>query len=339
MGKKNEWNNIEALPTKGDDGWAIWKMGQRNDMERSEVSALVERWLPANPLLIGAPGAAKYLPPVLVPEFEDVALRVVRNNYRTMLIAIITCGIILLAVAVSRPTSVVFTMGFLSLALAGATAADYYVGLRSRDGLAQRALFFYWLKTDLSAKVGFLAWLTIAIGVGVLQLLLQWQLGGIDDVFHRFGTMYGDVRAGQYWRLVSGPYFHYSIIHYINNSILLLFSGVMASAILGRSVFVMFFLGNVVAAIAQLILGGAAFDNYGGMSGGVYTLLGILIVAGALRRQLFAKGLWLLIVNLTILGMVASEALSEHTATVAHVSGFLLGGLMGFFYRNRECDN
>lgn len=335
VGTPNDWNNIEALPSKGDDGWAIWKTGHRTDMELSDVSALVERWLPANPMLIGAPGAAKYLPPVLVSEFEDAALRVVRKNYRTMLVALVTCGIILLAVAASRPASEVFTIGLLSLALGATTAADYYVGLSSRDGLAQRALFFYWLKTNPSARIGFLAWLAIALGVGALQLLLQWQLGGIDETFHRFGTMYSDVRAGQYWRLLSGPYLHYSILHYLNNAILLIFAGTMASTLLGRSAFIMFVLGNVITAVAQMMLGGTAFDNYGGISGGIYTLLGMLIVAGAGRRQLFAKGLWLLIVNLTILGMVASEALSGHAATAAHLSGLLLGGLVGVFYSSR----
>lgn len=339
MDARNDWKNIEALPSKDDDGWSIWKTGHKTDMELPEVRSLVERWLPANPLLIGAPGAVKYLPPVLVSEFEDAALRVVRNNYRTMSLALVTCGIILLAVAASRPASEVFTLGLLSFALGAATATDYYFGLRTRDGLAERALFFYWLKTDPSARMGFLVWLAIALGVGALQLLLQWQLVGMDEVFHGFGTMYADVRAGQYWRLLTGPYFHYSLLHYLNNAILLLFAGTMASALLGRSAFAMFVLGNTFTAIAQMMLGGNAFDNYGGISGGVYTLLGMLIAAGAGDRQLLAKGLWLLILNLTVLGMFASEALSGHSATAAHLSGLLFGGLVGVSCSSRERTN
>lgn len=331
-----KWNDIDMLPPKHGDSWSVWKGGRQIDMGFSDVNSLVARWLPANPLLIGAPGRERFLPPVLVEEFEATALKVVRNNCRTMLVALATCGIVLLGVAAARPTSQVFVIGLLVIALGGAIAADYYVGLRSRAELAERALFFRWLKTDSSARFGTLAWLFIGLGVGTLQLLLQWQLGGIDALFHRFGTMYAEVHAGQYWRLLSGPYLHYSIFHFLNNAVLLLFAGTVAFALFGRSVFVGFLSGNVCTALAQMVLGGSDFDNYGGISGGVYTLLGMLIAAGALNRQLFPKGFWLLIVNLTMLGVIASESLSGHAATVAHLSGLLIGGLMGVYYSRRE---
>lgn len=327
-----EWNNLDMLPPREGDGWSIWKGGRQVDMGFSDVGSLVARWLPANPLLIGAPGNKTFLPPVLVSEFEAIALRTVRNNCRTMLIALATCGFVLLGVAATRPTSQVFTIGLLAVALGAAIAADYYIGLRSRDGLAERALFFRWLKTDSRARFGFLAWLAVGLGAGVMQWLLQWQLGGIDEVFHRFGTMYADVYAGQYWRLLSGPYLHYSIFHFLNNAALLLFAGTLAFALFGRSVFASFIFGNAASALAQMMLGGNDFDNYGGISGGVYSLLGMLIAAGALNRPLFPKGLWLLIVNLTVLGVIGSEALSGHAATVAHLSGLLIGGLVGAYY-------
>ncbi|WP_128421859.1 rhomboid family intramembrane serine protease, partial [Xanthomonas theicola] len=68
------------------------------------------------------------------------------------------------------------------------------------------------------------------------------------------------------------------------------------------------------------------FDNYGGVSGGVYALFGALISAGVVKRQLFPKGFWLLILNLTVLGIFASEVISENTASAAHAAGIFLGG-------------
>ena len=339
MVSSRKWNDIAMLPSKKGDSWSIWKGGQQVDVSYSEVAFLVARWLPANPLLIGAPEGNRFLPPVLVSEFESAALRTVRNNSRNMIIAVVAFGLVLLCATVTRPTSHTFSIGLLAIALGATITVDYYLGLRNRDSLSERAMFFRWLKVDSSARLGFLAWLVIGLGIGVLQWFLQRHLGGMDSVFHRFGAMYADVNAGQYWRLISGPYLHYSIFHYLNNAVLLLFAGTLAFALFGRMTFLVFLVGNVCSVFAQMALGGSDFDNYGGISGGVYTLLGTLIVAGAIKRQLFPKGFLFLILNLTVLGVIASEAVSEHAATVAHVSGLTFGGLVGVYYGLRVVNN
>lgn len=327
-----KWNDVTMLPAKEGGSWSLWKGGRQIDTTFSEIAAITSRWLPANPLLVGAPWGTRFVPPVLVPELEGIARRAVRNNCRNMVVAFSVCGLILLLVAASRPESHAFSTGLLLTILGVIIAADYILGLRTDRGLAERALFFRWLKVDPRARHGFFAWLSIALGVGLLQWLLQQWLGGVDVLFHRFGVMYADVGAGEYWRLLSGPYIHYSLFHFLSNAALLLFAGTLAFALFGKSAFLVFLVGNICAALAQMTLGGDAFDNYGGMSGGVYALFGTLIAAGAARRRLFPKGFWSLVLNLTVFGIVTSELLSANAATAAHVSGLLLGGVAGVCY-------
>ncbi|WP_211288337.1 rhomboid family intramembrane serine protease, partial [Xanthomonas theicola] len=274
------WNDIDILPSKEGEGWSVFKARKQIDASYSEIASLVARWLPANPLLIGAPGEKRFLPPVLISEFEAVALRTVRNNCRNMIIALAACGVVLLCTSAADPTSSVFLIGLMAIALGATIALDYYLGLRNRERLTERALFFRWLKVDSSARLGFLVWLVIALGMGVLQWLLLQHLGSMDSLFHNFGFMYADVSAGQYWRIITGPYLHYSMFHYLNNVMLLLFAGTLAFALFGRSVFLVFIIGNACAALAQMKFGGGDFDNYGGVSGGVYALFGALISAG-----------------------------------------------------------
>lgn len=331
-----KWNDLALLPVKEGDGWALWKNGRQVDVSLSEIASLVARWLPANQLLIGAPGEKRFLPPILVPECENTALRAVRNNSRNMIFAFFACGLAVAGMSVTRPTSHAFSFGLLSIAIGTIIAIDYRLGLRSRDALAERALFCRWLKVDSSARLGFLIWLVFTVGLGVTQLILERYLGGLDSVFYHVGTMYADVNAGQYWRLISGPYLHYSLSHYLINATFLLSWGTLSFAIFKRLAFVVFIVGNAFTAFAQMTFGGNAFDNYGGISGGIYTLLGMLVAAGAIKgRQLFPRGLGWLIFNLTMLGVVGSEVTSENAATAAHLSGILLGGAVGAYYSQR----
>ncbi|WP_189453915.1 rhomboid family intramembrane serine protease [Cognatilysobacter bugurensis] len=336
MSETSEWRDVNTLPPKIGHEWSIFKSGRQVNATRDEVTSEVSKWLPANPLLVGEPESSKFLPPILVPQFEDLVLRTIRNNFRNLAVAFAACAIAFLGVSLLRPSSKALPFGLIMTMLTTTLVVDYLFALRHRAGVAERALFFYWLKASSRARRGIRLWALISLAVGLLQWGLQSSLGGIDPVFREYGVMYSAVENGEYWRLLAGPYLHYSLVHYFNNVALLLFAGSLTYALFGGSTLAVFALGNTVSALAQMALGGRVFDNYAGVSGGVYTLLGVFIAAGLVNRRLLPKGFWWLSVNLTLLGVLSSEILSPNAATVSHLCGLLLGCLAGIYYGNRS---
>ena len=337
MSRIQDWHDIDALPENEGRTWAIWQDHRWQEADFHTVAEKVSRWLPPDPMLIGTPHDTRFVPPVLVMQFEKIALRTVRQNLFNTGAAFGLLGALLLGLAAFGSMAQPVLLGLLLLLLAGMLATDYLVALRYRDGVAERAMFFWWLRFRTPARVALHAWLAFAVGVGALQLMLQFRLGGLEQVFFKYGVMYADVERGELWRLLAGPYLHYSLFHYGNNLVLLALTGALTYALFGGSTIALFGVANVVCAWAQMTFGGRVFDNFGGMSGGIYALAGALIVAGLLNRRLLPKGFGLLCINLTVLGLLSAELLSSSTASVAHLGGLLLGGLAGIGYARCGC--
>ncbi|HWP94255.1 MAG TPA: rhomboid family intramembrane serine protease [Gammaproteobacteria bacterium] len=301
-----------------------------------EVVARVSRWAPGNPLLVAAPGATRFLPPAMIPELAKVARDRIARFSRNLIILLSSAGVIHLLSALlffadlagtKKAVPVALGWGLMFLGWAALLAMDAR-HLRTADGMSERALFLHWLTTSRQGKHALWFWLAVMVAAGVSQLVSLQLLGGSEKaVFHQYGVMYGEVREGEYWRLLTGPWLHYSLQHYLINTALALFAGMVASALFGHAAFVVFLLANTVSAAAQMGLGGDAFNNFGGVSGGVYALCGLVAAAGLGRRRLLPKGFPVFWMGIAVIGVIASELLSETAATTAHVTGLLVGVL------------
>lgn len=335
MSENRDWRNVNTLPPKSGHGWSVFKSGRQVDRSLDEVTSEVAGWLPANPLLVGGPESTRFLPPILMPQFEELVLRTIRNNFRNLTVGFAACAVIFIGFSFVHPSSKGLAFGLMMTMLTTTFIVDYVLALRHRAGVTERALFFHWLRTCPRGRRGIRLWVLVSLAAGLLQWGLQTWLGGIDAVFRDYGIMYSAVENGEYWRLLTGPYLHYSLVHYLSNVALLLVAGSLTYFIFGGSTLVVFALCNTISALAQMVWGGRVFDNYAGISGGVYALLGMAIAAGLINRRRFPMGLWWLIVNLTILGILSSHILSPNAATVSHLSGLLLGGAVGINYAHR----
>ena len=71
------------------------------------------------------------------------------------------------------------------------------------------------------------------------------------------------VRDGEFWRLIVGPFIHYSEIHFVINFSMLLFIGTFTWALLGPISMIVFLAGNTIGAFSQLTWGGELYDNFG----------------------------------------------------------------------------
>ncbi len=327
------WGDEQGFPDNEKRQWSLFDRRQPKSITLQDAMSLASRWLPANSMLIGSPNSTKFLPPILIPELECVAFKSVQGNYKRISIGLLVFGVLLCIVAFQQIGSRTFHIGFLSVILAGALILDYYVGMGSKAGLVQRAMFFRWLKVDKRSRQGRLIWMGLILAAGCLQLLMMEQLGSNDLVFQRIGAMYASIDSGEYWRFISGPFLHYSLYHFIKNAALLLFVGVLSSALLGHISLVVFLFGNIIAAYAQMNYGGHLFDNYGGLSGGVYALFGFVIFSGFTTRSLMPKGFCLFLANLAVLGVLEAELMSENAATVAHFAGLFFGLICGLILK------
>ncbi|WP_045767233.1 rhomboid family intramembrane serine protease [Xanthomonas albilineans] len=327
------WDDEQGFPDNEQRQWSLFDRRQPKNINLQDAMSLASKWLPANSMLIASPNSTKFLPPILIPELEHVAFKSVQGNYKRISVGLLVFGMLLCVVAFQQVGSRTFHIGLLSVSLAGALILDYCLGIGSKVGLVQRAMFFRWLNVDKRSRQGRLIWMGLILATGCLQLLMIEHLGSNDLVFQRIGAMYASIDSGEYWRFFSGPFLHYSLYHFIKNAVLLLFVGVLSSALLGHISLVVFFFGNIIAAYAQMNYGGHFFDNYGGLSGGVYALFGLVIFSGFTARSLMPKGFCLFLANLAVLGVLEAELMSENAATTAHLAGFFFGLICGLILK------
>jgi GlpG protein len=138
---------------------------------------------------------------------------------------------------------------------------------------------------------------------------------------------------GQYWRLVTPVFLHFSWLHIVFNSLWLWDLGKRVEPVMGHfNMFMLFLVIAVVSNVVQFSFGGAGL--FGGMSGVVYGLLGFSWVAPLLQPRwhiqpstsimLFMVG-WLVVCMVGVVEVLGFGAI----ANAAHVGGLLCGALLG----------
>lgn len=325
MVRRKPWRQVE-LPLHDGGGWAIWRNNRTVACSGMfEVTSFIDRSPAPNLLLIGKPGATQFVLPVHVAQLRARILRTFKRNSRNYIAGFSGLSIPFFILGAWFNSLESINLANLSLLVAVLLFTDYYRCLRSEDGISERTLFGFWLCTDKSVRNGFVFWVLLGITAGGSQLLLQKLLGGMKALFSAYGVMYPSVRAGEIWRLALGPFFHYTLTHFFLNFALLVIIGTFAWAVRGRMSVAVFVLGNIGGAFAQLTWGEQLFDNYGGVSAGVYALFGFVIASGVLDRKLLPKGIGLYLTGLAVVGMLASQVLSEEAASVAHLAGAAIG--------------
>lgn len=139
-------------------------------------------------------------------------------------------------------------------------------------------------------------------------------------------------KTGEIWRFITPALLHVSILHIVSNSIgWWIFAGLIESRQGGRVLLVLSLYIGILSNIAQAFLGAKYFA---GLSGVIFGLFGYMLIYSHLRPktsfQLPQPIIWLAIVNLVIGFIPGFEALIGKMANAAHLSGFLVGVLLGW---------
>jgi membrane associated rhomboid family serine protease len=320
------WRQDEILPTHDGNGWAVWKGRSIQCADIKGVTERIKGWHPLQPVLVGKPGSMHFIPPPGISQLRQTIDAFQRRSLFGI-VAFLIGSCIFLAIALAMPSKGRAPIYAIMFLITLTVAVDYAANLRHAGPLLDRSLFYFWLQTSRSGRIGFLFWLVFGLVIGVVQLFMQRSLGSIDALVESYGLMFAPARAGEFWRFLTGPFFHSGIGHYLNNLFSLIFIGSIAWALFGVTSLAIFLVGSWLAGAAQMYLGTGVFDSYLGVSGGVFALYGLVVAAGVLNRRLLPQGFAMLCACVAIVTGVGSALLSTNTASVSHFSGTMAGAM------------
>lgn len=184
----------------------------------------------------------------------------------------------------------------------------------------------------------------VVLGMIALALLMAWftamghsqtsaLLMFVDPRHHDVGTMADRLQAlsstlagGQFWRLITPDFLHFSWTHIIFNSVMLWFLGSQIEWFDGRSrLLVLFVVTSVLSNGLQYIVSGPLF---GGLSGVVYGILGYCWLSQRrVPRFQFPPALITFAVAWMVIGFTPLPEILGlgRMANEAHLGGFVAG--------------
>lgn len=172
-------------------------------------------------------------------------------------------------------------------------------------------------------KGAYLTWFLII--VNIIFYLVPILLNQYSDVIREFCIHGPSVRAGEYYRLLSGLFLHGNIMHLLFNCYALYVIGSQIENVLGRVKFVIiYFFSGVMGAFFSMIFGGGVASI--GASGAIFGLMGALVCFGYYYRVYLGN-----VVKTQILPLIGLNLLigflSPGIDNFAHIGG-LIGGVL-----------
>lgn len=173
-------------------------------------------------------------------------------------------------------------------------------------------------------------------GLIIIVFVLQSIIPGFTDVF----KLTGDVYSGQVWRYVTAVFLHGDIVHLLYNLFALLFFGIICEKLIGSRRFLILFL---VSGIVANVIAVNFYNSSLGASGAIYGILGILVVIrpmmmiwafGLLLPMFIAGIIWVVADLLRVMSLIDPG----NTGSIAHLSGIVVGLLLGVVWRKGLVD-
>lgn len=201
-------------------------------------------------------------------------------------------------------------------------------------------------------------WVTwILIGINVLVFIYELTLSPsqLEQFFNTFGVVPAQIVAGEHLiSLLASMFMHGGWAHIFSNMIFLVIFGDNVEAVLGKGLYIVFYLaGGLAASVAHIVFSMGAEVPSLGASGAVAAILGAYVVMfpRAKVRVLILFGFYATVTRVTAIvflgvwfitqlfnGVASLGAATAQTGGVAywaHIGGFVLGLLVGFLFRSR----
>ncbi|MBL4942290.1 MAG: rhomboid family intramembrane serine protease [Colwellia sp.] len=327
------WLYPSALPRNDHDFFKILLEKKEQFTSDIEMKEHLKSWQPQQSWLINIAGFSRMLPPIYRKELQQHIIKNLKRRHQLMAIGYLIPALIFLVIFMLfgfEVSALGWSLVFVSLSLL--YTAEYRLGLSQVKGIKERALFFYWLYNSKAVKRSLLVCATFGLFIGSLQLLLNNDLGSEEDLFRLYGVMYESLSNHEYWRLLTGPNLHYSMLHFFNNFLMLLMIGTLCISLIGYKSVLVFFVGNAIGAYFQFLLGSQELNNCGGISFGVYSLFGLMLGFNLCVRQILPQGFAISLFIIVLIGLLFSELLISNSASVGHFTGLLFGVISNLLF-------
>lgn len=178
--------------------------------------------------------------------------------------------------------------------------------------------------------------LTINIALFVLMSVVEVRNGRGADAFLQSAsngvlTDFGAlapwlIRAGQWWRFVTFNFLHIGLMHLMFNSSALFSIGPQVEETFGSQKFAFIYVGTGVASgIASYFF---LPSTTAGASGAIFGLIGLMAAYGYRLGGSFGRALMRQMLIWAAIGLVFGFFIRANN--VAHVGGFIAGGILGF---------
>ncbi|MGA7937403.1 MAG: rhomboid family intramembrane serine protease [Kovacikia sp.] len=179
------------------------------------------------------------------------------------------------------------------------------------------------------------------IAANWLMFIFEQRLGGSEDLstLYRLGALITEaVFMGEWWRVLTANFLHLNLLHLLTNLIGLYALGKFVETRLGSLKFLIAYsvsgVGAMLVVAVLAVLANVPDLLCVGSSGAVMGLLGT-VAALVLRRWQQAKATIARNQLGLILGLVGLQVVSDWimpgSSMVGHVSGFILGFLIGYY--------
>lgn len=321
----NAWSSTSDYPTNSNDQWVVRR--NRGEVAYGELAVrrTIRSWHPMQTVLVGIPGYEKLLPPICLAAISESAQV---HFQRRMYLVFLLWSIIAVALYMTsfmhdftRLRKLAIVVSTFLLVITG----DYFLNLRTRLGIEQRTLFFYWLQSSKRFRTGSVIYAFAMLLSGAIQFLVQDETADIQLSLAKYGLVFEFVQQGDWWRVVTGPFIHSGLVHFISNAGLIVFIGSLTYAIDTWKSIIVFIAGNIFSALFVYLFFKGGMDAYTGVSGGIFAMFGYATAHAIRFKANFPKGFAGLLFSIALLSGIAASIINPKVSDAAHISGFLCG--------------
>lgn len=173
-------------------------------------------------------------------------------------------------------------------------------------------------------KFPFVTYLFIAINV--ISFFVPILFGGHNTLISMFCVHGPSIRAGQYYRLITGIFLHANIFHLLFNCYALYVIGSQLESFMGKAKYTIIYLfSGLVGALFSMTFGGSYASI--GASGAIFGLMGSLLYFGYFYRVYLGNVIKSQIIPLILLNLIMGFAIAG-IDNFAHIGGLIGGALI-----------
>ena len=180
----------------------------------------------------------------------------------------------------------------------------------------------------------------ILIAINVLVFLFGFLFNKFPFLINNFSTYGPFIKAGQYYRLLTGAFLHVSIIHLFVNMYALYVLGSQAEKFFGKFKFsIIYLFSAITGSLLSILLNGNVASI--GASGAIFGLLGAMLYFGYnfrvyLGNTLAKQIIYVIVANFIISLLVSNIDIFGHLGGL--VGGLLIAMALGFITRTKAVD-